>query len=120
MSSFAFSAVWGGSWGWQLFEGVEGGGGRGCGAKEVNATQREVRKRKLAIHEVLGSVRGGVRQINSSYRQRGYPQSPHSFFAAGKMSNISLYMHTLQTQKRTYLQETLYSMCCLECPEIQK
>lgn len=35
--------------GWQLFEGVGGGGVKG-----VNATQREVRKGKLAIHEALG------------------------------------------------------------------
>lgn len=39
---------------WQLFEGVEGYGG--C-VKGVNATQREVRKKKLAIHEGFGTSR---------------------------------------------------------------
>lgn len=36
----------------ELFEGVEGCGG--C-VKGVNATQREVRKKKLAIHEGFGT-----------------------------------------------------------------
>lgn len=50
--------------------------------KGVNATQREVRKGKLAIHEVLGRGEdplfgGGAfwsrEQINTSHRQKGQP-----------------------------------------------
>lgn len=50
MSSFQF-CMCGGARSWQLFQGVEGVGGA---VKWVIATQREVRKEKLAIHEALG------------------------------------------------------------------